>query len=81
MDLTKKKDKYKKSKFYDTSNGVIKRTAKFCPKCGPGVFLAEHKDRVNCGACGYTEMKGKVQNKEEINPKAKENTSKEETKE
>ena len=28
-----------------------------CPKCGPGVYLATHKDRVSCGKCGYTEFK------------------------
>ena len=28
-----------------------------CPKCGPGVFMATHKDRVACGKCGYTEFK------------------------
>lgn len=27
-----------------------------CPKCGPGVSLAEHKNRRSCGKCGYTEM-------------------------
>ena len=27
-----------------------------CPKCGPGVFLAQHKDRLSCGKCGYTEF-------------------------
>ena len=27
-----------------------------CPKCGPGVFLAKHKDRTSCGKCGYTVM-------------------------
>ena len=31
---------------------------KECPKCGPGVFMAEHPDRVACGKCGYTEFKG-----------------------
>lgn len=30
---------------------------KSCPKCGGGVFLAEHKDRSSCGKCGYTEFK------------------------
>jgi len=30
---------------------------KYCPKCGPGVYLAEHKDRRSCGKCGYTEKK------------------------
>ena len=60
MDLTKKTSKYKKSEFYDTSSGVVKRKNKFCPKCGPGVFMAEHKDRFNCGACGFTDMKSKA---------------------
>lgn len=30
---------------------------KSCPKCGPGVKLAEHKDRLSCGKCGYYEKK------------------------
>ncbi|VVB66673.1 30S ribosomal protein S27ae [Candidatus Gugararchaeum adminiculabundum] len=28
-----------------------------CPKCGTGVFLAEHADRRSCGKCGYFEKK------------------------
>jgi len=32
---------------------------RFCPKCGPGIFMAKHKDRESCGKCGYTEMKSK----------------------
>jgi small subunit ribosomal protein S27Ae len=28
-----------------------------CPKCGPGVRLAEHSDRFSCGKCGYYEKK------------------------
>jgi small subunit ribosomal protein S27Ae len=32
---------------------------KSCPKCGPSVHLAEHSNRLTCGRCGYTEMKGK----------------------
>ncbi|HLC58359.1 MAG TPA: 30S ribosomal protein S27ae [Candidatus Nanoarchaeia archaeon] len=27
-----------------------------CPKCGPGKFLAVHKDRKTCGSCHYTEF-------------------------
>ncbi len=30
---------------------------KSCPKCGEGVFLAEHKDRSTCGRCKYTEFR------------------------
>ena len=28
-----------------------------CPKCGPGYFLANHKDRNYCGKCHYMEIK------------------------
>ena len=28
-----------------------------CPKCGSGVRLADHKDRVSCGKCHYFEKK------------------------
>lgn len=30
---------------------------KSCPKCGPGIFMGEHKDRRSCGKCGYSEQK------------------------
>lgn len=33
------------------------KPGKSCPKCGPGVRLAEHKDRRSCGKCGYFEKK------------------------
>lgn len=29
---------------------------KTCIKCGPGTFLANHKDRLYCGKCGYVEI-------------------------
>jgi len=44
-------------KIYKVENGKLVRLRKICPKCGPGVFLAEHKDRYSCGKCGYTEWK------------------------
>ena len=37
----------------------VVRTKPVCPKCGPGVFMATHKDRVSCGNCGYTEFSKK----------------------
>lgn len=40
---------------YDTSK-ELKRERKSCPKCGSGVFMAQHEDRVSCGRCGYTEF-------------------------
>jgi small subunit ribosomal protein S27Ae len=32
---------------------------KSCPRCGPGIFLMQTKDRVYCGKCHYTEYIGK----------------------
>jgi small subunit ribosomal protein S27Ae len=29
------------------------KKGKHCPKCGPGVRLAEHANRSSCGKCGY----------------------------
>ncbi len=42
---------------YDASGEGLKRTHLTCPKCGPGTFLSEHKDRRSCGKCGYSESK------------------------
>ncbi|MCD6477278.1 MAG: 30S ribosomal protein S27ae [Candidatus Aenigmarchaeota archaeon] len=30
-----------------------------CPRCGPGFFMAKHKDRYTCGKCGYSEKQVK----------------------
>lgn len=46
-------------KVYESKGGSLSRKTVFCPKCGPGVFLGRHKDRVSCGKCGYTEMTAK----------------------
>jgi len=45
------------SKFYKVEGNRLVRTRKTCPKCGVGVFLADHEDRMHCGRCGYTEKK------------------------
>ena len=50
-----------KKDYYAIEGGKLERKRRSCPKCGPGVFLAEHKDRSTCGKCGYTEFKGKKQ--------------------
>ena len=42
---------------YSVEDGKLVRKSEFCPKCGPGVFLAIHSNRKSCGKCGYTEMK------------------------
>ncbi len=56
-DKKKAKASVKKASSYSVSDGKVERTKPVCPKCGPGVFMAAHKDRVSCGKCGYTEFK------------------------
>jgi small subunit ribosomal protein S27Ae len=45
------------AKYYEVSGDTIKTKKSVCPRCGNGVFLAEHSDRQSCGKCGYTEFK------------------------
>ncbi len=47
-----------KSDIFEVEDGKIKRKRRNCPKCGDGVFLAEHDNRASCGKCGYTEFEG-----------------------
>jgi small subunit ribosomal protein S27Ae len=42
---------------YEIQGESLTRTHKSCPKCGAGVFLAEHDNRRSCGRCGYSESK------------------------
>ncbi|HLC36276.1 MAG TPA: 30S ribosomal protein S27ae [archaeon] len=51
----KGKGKIKKSSYYDAKGESLGKRKKACPKCGAGIFLAEHKDRVHCGNCGFME--------------------------
>ena len=51
--------KHGRWKFYQVSGNKVERKNKFCPKCGVGIFLAEHKERLSCGNCGYMEAKKK----------------------
>ena len=46
-----------KRELYVVENDKLVRTRRFCPRCGPGVFLAEHEDRFTCGRCHYSETK------------------------
>ena len=48
----------KKREIFKIEGDKISRLRRHCPKCGDGIFLAEHKDRLSCGNCGYTEFKG-----------------------
>ncbi len=45
-----------KRDYYRVKGDHVERLRTFCPKCGDGVFLAEHEDRRSCGRCGYTEF-------------------------
>ena len=56
----KKKSPAGKRALYEVKGTTLTRKKKACPKCGPGVFLADHKDRTSCGKCGYTEFKAKA---------------------
>lgn len=37
-------------------NGDKIEKERHCPKCGEGIFLAKHKDRLYCGKCHYVEI-------------------------
>jgi len=39
-------------KHYIIVDGKLKRTNPSCPRCGDGVFLADHGDVWACGKCG-----------------------------
>lgn len=58
MAKKKVKNKVASTKYskYKVAGGSVERKAS-CPKCGPGVFMAEHKKRSTCGCCGYTIFK------------------------
>jgi len=51
--------------YYEIKDGQIERIKQSCPRCGDGVFLAEHHDRRSCGKCGYTEFKRKKKKEDE----------------
>jgi len=53
------KAKLSKKDAYKVNGNKVERTKPACPKCGPGIFMATHKDRVSCGKCGYTEFNKK----------------------
>ena len=54
-----KKEGKKLSSLFEISGESITRKNKNCPKCGPGMFMGNHKDRVVCGSCGYVEYNQK----------------------
>jgi len=51
----KNKPTSQKWKFYKVDGDKI-TSQRFCPRCGPGVFLANSGGRLYCGKCHYTEF-------------------------
>jgi len=54
----KNKPSSQRWKKYIIEGDKIKKE-KFCPRCGPGVFLMKGKNRLYCGRCHYTEFLSK----------------------
>lgn len=52
----KNKPTSKKYSYYSVKGEDVSRIRKYCPRCGPGIFLADHKTRLFCGKCHYTEF-------------------------
>lgn len=56
--MAKKKVKQKRPSkryaLYQISGDKVERKNKSCPKCGPGIFLGKHNNRLVCGKCHYT---------------------------
>lgn len=55
----KKREPSNVRELYKVEGGKLSVKNKSCPKCGAGVFLAEHGNRESCGKCGYTVFKNK----------------------
>ena len=66
------------NKYYEVKGDSLKRNRDFCPRCGPGVWLSKHKERLYCGKCGYTSFWGRERTPVETKPEEKQ---KEEAKE
>jgi len=46
-------------KLYKLEGETATHLRKECPRCGKGYFMAEHRDRLSCGHCGFTNFKAK----------------------
>jgi small subunit ribosomal protein S27Ae len=54
---TQKSAAVKRGSYYTVEGDKCTLERRHCPRCGPGVLLADHADRLACGKCGYTEFK------------------------
>jgi len=64
----RKHESIKTNKYYEIKGESLKRNREFCPRCGPGLWLSKHKERLYCGKCGYTSIGGKAKTPEESKP-------------
>jgi ubiquitin-small subunit ribosomal protein S27Ae len=60
----KNKPTSKKYTKYKIKGDKISRNARFCVKCGPGVFMAKSNGKSYCGKCHYTEFESKSKDSE-----------------
>ena len=44
----------KRHEYYEVKDDKATLLKQHCPRCGPGVLMAAHRDRAACGKCGYT---------------------------
>ena len=52
----KNKEPSKRWEHYSVKGDKLERKPS-CPKCGPGIFLADHSDRYYCGKCHFVQIK------------------------
>jgi small subunit ribosomal protein S27Ae len=53
----KKKEEKGIHALYKVEGDKVARLRPTCERCGPGYFMADHKDRYTCGHCGFTRYK------------------------
>jgi len=53
----KKKEERGVHALYKIEGEKVTRLRPTCERCGPGYFMANHKDRYTCGRCGFTRYK------------------------
>ena len=62
QDLKRRTAEYKSSrklavlKYYSVKGDSIESLRDFCPKCGAGVRMARHANRIHCGKCGNASL-------------------------
>jgi ubiquitin-small subunit ribosomal protein S27Ae len=61
----KNKPTSKKYSKYSVEGDKVTLKGKYCPRCGPGIFLMENNGRKYCGKCHYSEFEGKAKPAEE----------------